>query len=349
MLEALVAIGIALLLALLVRYLLAKRKRWEVVDDRGVRTRLPAPPKSVPGENDNQRFTTATMAELKKYLHGSLPAAGWTLMDVTRVPAGTAVVFCRGDSRMQVVLGTDIDLFRGRPLRTRLTVTLAAGVGLSSLEEQVIRIRRLGEGDDGAALEKLLGLLEDSRAKIRREAVDALTKLDDERAAPALLDMVDDDDGGVRQRVALALGQLRTAQAVPALLAGLAGEDAELNAICAWGLGRIQDPRAVAPLIEALERPYWKLKAHAALALGELGDDSAAEALEACLKETANPQNRLVAYLSLRKLVGPAAASAILAKLPPRPGAGPDPLKTAVAESVAEAATEITFDLLDID
>lgn len=349
--EALVAIAIALVLAWLVRRFVAKRKRWQVLDDRGGRTALPAPPKSVSGDRDNERFTTAKMAELKEYFHGSLPAAGWTLMDVTQVPTGTAVAFRRGDTRLQVVLETDIDLFRRGPLRTKLRVVLEAGVNLSPLEQDVMRIRRLGEGGDDDALEQLEPMLEDPRAKIRQEALDAFMKLDDERAAPWLIELVGDEDLGVRQRVAHALGQFRSAEGVPALLAGLESEDSELNAICAWALGRIKDRRAVPALIEALDRPYWKTKAHAALALGELGDDSAAEALEACLKESAHPQVRVAGYVSLGQLVGPTSASEILARLPPLPGASrpPGPLGTAIAESVAEEATEITFEFLDLD
>ncbi len=139
-----------------------------------------------------------------------------------------------------------------------------------------------------------------------------------------------------------------TKEAVEPLIDGLNTHDPGFQTSCAYALGCIKDERAIRPLIGALKGPYVKLMAYAAIALGEIGDRSAVQPLTACLRDTNNdPQARVMAFMSLKKLLNPSEVSAVLASLPNQ--SGQDSFKESIAENVAEFATESIFDFLGIE
>lgn len=337
------------------RLVVATRSGWvKIIDAEGEHHRIPLPPHSVPGENigkTNVYFTSATMAEMRRYFYRSLLDAGWAFGDISRESSGNSLVFHRGDKRLHLLMESDFDLLRGRPLRTKLTFTIAVNVKPSPLEKELAAIKSLGKVGNKDAVESLLALLDDQREKIRREAVSALTVIKDERSLQALINKLTDDDTGVRRRAALALGEFGGKEAVEPLIAGLNTNDHDFQTCCAWSLGKIKDKRAVKALILALESPYLRLVAHAAVALGEIGDRSSVEPLITCLKDTNDATARVVAFMSLKKLLNSAEFSAMLESIPIQSGQSSfeDHLKSAVAESVAEFATENIFDLLGID
>jgi hypothetical protein len=361
MLTAIVILGIVVVVVgyIVHRWIVARRSKWaQIIDAERERHRIPLPPHSLPGEDtakSNVYFTTATMAEMKDYVHRSLPDAGWEFGDISRQPPGISLVFRRGDKRLHILLENDLDILRGR-CRERLTFAIAVNVKPSLLDQELAAIRMLGKGGNRDAVEPLIALLSDSRAAIRREVLSALTVIRDERCIPALIKRLSDEDTRVRQLAASALGEYDSQQAVEPLMAALNGNDCDLQTACAWSLGRIKDNRAVTALIAALDNPYWKLKAHAAIALGEIGDRLAVEPLLACLKNTENDSKvRGMAFLSLRKILSPGEFSTMLEQMRQEipvhsdQHSREDHWKDAVAENVAESVTESIFDLLGLD
>ena len=349
-----VVVGVVLVVvaAYVVYRYATKRKGWiEVIDSKGDEIRIPLPPHSVRGHRTsktNERFTTATMAEIQHYVHQSLPTAGWALGDISSEPSGVCLLFRRGDKRLRILM----ESIGGRPFKSRLTISVAANVKATPLEEEVDAIKQLGEAGDREAVSRLTALLEDARPMIRREAASALAKIKDERSLWPLIGRLKDDDTEVRQSAAFALGELCRKEAVEALIAGLRSSDAQFQMTCAWSLGRIKDSRAVTALITALEGPYWKLKMHAAMALGEIADKSAVEPLIVCLKDRTNhPKVRAVALASLTRLVDATRLSKLIQEMPPEPKlySLESGVKTAVAEAVAEWAADTALDLFDMD
>jgi HEAT repeat protein len=362
MLATIIILGIVAVAAGCVvhRLVAARRSGWiKIIDADGEHHRIQLPPHSVRGEDitkTNEYFTTATMAEMKDYIYRSLPDAGWAYGDSSRESLGIFLVFHRGDKRLHILIETDLDILRGRPLRTKLTITIAVNVKPSPIEQELTAIRRLGKAGNMDSVEPLIALLSDQRAKIRREVISALTIIHDERSLQPLINMLKDDDMRVRQLAAFALGKFGSKQALEALIVVLNSNDYDidydLQTTCAWSLGKIKDNRAVTALIVALDSPYWRLKIHAAMALGEIGDRSSVESLIACMKDTKNDAKvRAIAYLSLKKLLNATEISAMLQEMSIQSGqkSFEDHLKNRSAENVAELGTDIIFDLLGMD
>jgi hypothetical protein len=341
---------VAVMVGYLVHRLVARRRTWvAVVDAEGVHHLIPRAPHAVRGAKANEYFTTATMAEVRAYHHRTLPAAGWAFVDASHEGLVITLVFARDDKRLHCLIESDVNPMRGRS-RTRMTFTIAVHITPSHLERDSAAITALAKAGNREAVEPLIGLLADGRARVRREAVAALTVIKDERALQPLIHRLEDDDTGVRQHAAFALGEAGSKEAAEALIAGLKSDDGDFQTICAYALGKIKDHRAVQPLIAALEAtPYAKVKTHAAMALGEIGDRSSVQPLTACLKDI--DQNvRAMATVSLMKLLSAAEFSALVQEMQNQADRHSieDSSKNAVAENVAKVATDIVFDLLGI-
>lgn len=375
MLATILIIGTVVVGYMVYRLVAARRSRWiKIIDDEGEQHRIPLPPHSVPGENigkTNVYFTTATIEEIKRYLHQSLWDAGWVTGDIFRVSAGNCVVLHRGDKRLYILMESDINIFRGR-MREKLTFTMEVNVKSSSIEQELIAIRRLGKAGNRDAVKPLIESLSDQRAEIRIEAISALRIIKDERSLQPLISKLKDEVTEVRQLAALVLGEFGNNQAVDALIVGLNSKDSDFKAICACSLGKIKDNRAVTALIAALENSDWKLKINAAIALAEIGDRSAVEPLIARLKDTKNDStDRAIAYMILTGLLGWYEIDIMLREMFTHPDQDPfvdhlknavakqkklstqsvqhlfeDQLKNEVAENVADFVTDTIFDIL---
>lgn len=334
----------------------AKRKGWiDIIDAEGEQHRIPLPPHSIPGEDinkNNEYFTTATVPELKVFIHQSLPDAGWTYSDISREKLGTSVVYYRDDKRLHILLESDVDMFRSPSIRNKLTISVATNVKPSQLEQEVSSIKKLGESGNKEAVESLIAHLFDKRSKIRKEAISALRIIKDEKSLQPLIEKLIDDSTEVRISAAVALGEFESRQAVDALIVGLNSIEGDFKTTCAWALGKIKDKKAVPALISALKNPYWKLKIHAAMALGEIGGRSSVEPLIACLEDEKNDsQVRMMAFLSLKKIISEDEINLILQQISTQSDqySFEDQMKNIVAENIASFATGLIFDLLGID
>jgi hypothetical protein len=322
----------------------------ELVDAEGEHHRIPLPPHAVPGgrgEEANVRYTSATVAEIREYFDRTLSDAGWTQTEVTQLPSGVLSMFRRDDKRLRVLLQSQTGIGRP-PGPLKLTFTITTNVRPSQLEQDLAVIGELRAAGDGEAAERLISLLDDPRARIRRDAAAALAAIKDERSVPPLLELLEDDDIRVRQRAAFALGELGDQRAAGALLAGINDDDQGLAAACAYALGKLREERAVTALIAALDRPYVQLRMQAALSLGEIGDRSAVDPLIALLKDANSDQQvRLAAVISLKELLPPVEFSALLETLPAP--ARKDAFSDGLAEDIAEFSTGVLFDFLGVE
>ncbi|HEX2189725.1 MAG TPA: HEAT repeat domain-containing protein [Longimicrobiaceae bacterium] len=116
----------------------------------------------------------------------------------------------------------------------------------------------LGEIPGAESLEHFARTVQHPDARVRRETVQALTRLGGEEAVPLLVRALSDPDPGIRGGAALGLGLTRVPAAAAALLLRLGQEgDAEVETEIVRALGRLGDPRAVQPLAEREEAGGW--------------------------------------------------------------------------------------------
>lgn len=144
----------------------------------------------------------------------------------------------------------------------------------------------LGEIRSAESLEHFARTVQHPDARVRRETVQALTKLGGEESVPLLVRALSDGDAGIRGAAALGLGLSRVPAAVSPLMMRLAHEaDAEAVAEIVRALGRLGDPRAVPPLAERAEAGGWlarrpaEARVEAVRALGAIGGEAAHAAL----------------------------------------------------------------------
>jgi HEAT repeat protein len=267
------------------------------------------------------------------------------------VPAGIVVLFRRGNKRLTILNGTGRDFLKGDPVGDTLTDSIDVNVEPSSLEQDLVHISDLSKSGNHDAVDSLIAFLDDSRWRIRQEAINALAVVKDKRATPFLIARLADEESGVRQSSASALAKLGDYEAVEPLIVSLNKDDPFVKASCARALGELKDIRAVKPLIAALQNDYLILVANAATALGEIGDRSAIEPLKAHLKDSKNDAvTRVMAGRAIEKLMDPSEFRVMVESIRSEVSHSPDShVNEGFAENIAETATETLFDLLGID
>jgi len=164
----------------------------------------------------------------------------------------------------------------------------------------------LGEIRSAEAVEQFARTVQHADARVRRETVQALTKLGGEESVPLLVRALSDADPGIRGAAALGLGLSRVPAAVSPLLMRLGQEtDAEAEAEIVRALGRLGDPRAVQPLAERAAAGGWLSRRSAAgrveaiRALGAIGGDAARGVLQGLAGDRA-PEVRDAVQRALR-------------------------------------------------
>lgn len=164
----------------------------------------------------------------------------------------------------------------------------------------------LGEIRSAEALEHFARTVQHPDARVRRETVQALTKLGGAESVPLLVRALSDADPGIRGAAALGLGLARVPAAVTPLLLRLGQEtDAEAEAEIVRALGRLGDPRAVQPLAERAAAGGWLSRRSAAgrveavRALGAIGGDAARGVLQG-LAADKSPEVRDAVQRALR-------------------------------------------------
>jgi HEAT repeat protein len=218
---------------------------------------------------------------------------------------------------------------RGDARGRLLTVLRARGTDRRALKQT--RSRRAFVRCQGAfalgvlrstdAVDRLIGLLDDRSALVRRVAVRSLGQIGDARAAEPLLALANRDLGLTRDLVfALSEFQLDGAPALRAAVRhGIEHYDRS-GPLAASVLGMIQDVGAAPALTDAALRGPTALRLAAARALGQLDSPLGVPPLQASLRAPSN-QVRVAAATSLGRLGAEIAIPGLIAAVrSPDPG-----------------------------
>jgi HEAT repeat protein len=170
----------------------------------------------------------------------------------------------------------------------------------------VERIATLAE--PGAALPRLLDLLDGAETIAGRAAAEAALARLGAPALPALLVRLASSSGEGRLAAIAAIGAIGSRRAAPALVACLAEPDPALRAAAAEALGKLGGPEAVGALLAALDSDDVTLRATALDALGALRVSPPAAQVAALMAE---PVLRPGAYRALGASDEPAALELI--------------------------------------
>ena len=121
-----------------------------------------------------------------------------------------------------------------------------------------------------AAVEPLLGVLDDKLAQVRLAAAQALGGIKDLRAVRPLLGLLDDPSAAVRLAAIKALGSIGDPEAVDPLIDLLQDENPAIRVSTAETLARLRGPQSVVPLVRALRDEDLLVREAVARALAEL-------------------------------------------------------------------------------
>lgn len=204
-----------------------------------------------------------------------------------------------------------------------------------SSKDSSLVARLLGDRGDDTSLEPLFLALKTDRVDVRREAVFALGKIGSDQAVPALLNALNDAAPAVRGRAAWSLAELGAKEALPLIKKQLddSSQQAAGYAVQALGklmghsacgllndlvqdhtsdfircealavLARLDHEPALAAALKCLDYPKKSVIICACKILIRLNDLEAAPKLEKLIEKTPSPRIRIMAQMTLNKLL----------------------------------------------
>ena len=165
------------------------------------------------------------------------------------------------------------------------------------------------------AYETLVAALKDEDGDVRQQAAHSLGQRGDSRAVDPLIGALKDVEPDVRQQAAFGLSQLRAASAVPALQAALKDEDEDVRQQALFALSQIGDRSAVPAFMLALKDTSEDVREQALFALSQLGDASAVPAILPLLAKDESEDVRQQAAFALSQIGDESAVTALTAAL----------------------------------
>ncbi len=184
----------------------------------------------------------------------------------------------------------------------------------------------LGEKEEKAAVDPILGILMRDYPLAKYSAVMALGEIRDERAVAVLMtEMKNNEKDYIRSSAAVALGKIGSEKAVPYLIERLRDTKATVRSNAALTLGRMGDESAVEPLIDVLEsvkeaegrrkdtvNTNEDIRKSVVLALGGIGGTEATEALIDVLNDNEETlEVRIAATSALGNIGSPEAVNTL--------------------------------------
>lgn len=133
---------------------------------------------------------------------------------------------------------------------------------------------------EGDAVSRRIGELQDGDPHVRRYAAWALGELEDSRGVRPLIEALGDGNAEVRLVAGWALGEIKDHMAIPPLIDLLEDDDPLVREMAVLALGEIEHPAAVEPLSDAYRRESG-LREPVIWALGEIGGREAEAEREA--------------------------------------------------------------------
>ena len=165
------------------------------------------------------------------------------------------------------------------------------------------------------AFDALLAAIEDEDADMRQQAVFSLGRTRDPRAVAPLTAALKDAEPDVRQQAAVALSRLRAAEAIPALRSALADADEDVRQQALFALTRMGDQGSVPAISQALGDTSEDVRQQALFALSKLGDRSAVPAILPLLASDRSEDVRQQAAFALGRIGDDSAVPALTAAL----------------------------------
>jgi HEAT repeat protein len=160
----------------------------------------------------------------------------------------------------------------------------------------------LKQSEESSIVKELIKALANTRAEIRRFAVDSLGIIGSEEAVAPIAERLSDSDFAVRWKAATALEYIGSAKAVGPLIQALTDEADTVRWCAASALGQIRSVEAVDALIQRLSDPDAEVQAHAASALGWIASEDAATPLLTLLTSGASPKARSAAAYAFYRI-----------------------------------------------
>jgi HEAT repeat protein/beta-lactamase regulating signal transducer with metallopeptidase domain len=165
------------------------------------------------------------------------------------------------------------------------------------------------------AFDTLVAALKDPDADIREHAAFALGRTKDTRALAPLTTALQDEDADVREQAVFALSQLRSAEAVPALRKALSDASPDVREQAVIALWQLRDPASVPAFMQALKDEDADVREQAVFALSQLGDRSAVPALLQALASDPSDDVREQAAFALSQIGDESAVAGLTAAL----------------------------------
>jgi beta-lactamase regulating signal transducer with metallopeptidase domain len=142
-----------------------------------------------------------------------------------------------------------------------------SGAHASEVRERQHRAWTLGEREDAASLEHLIGLLGDPSPDVRAVAAWSLGEIKDRSSLPALYALLDDPDLYVREMALRAIGEHECSCSLGRIEAQLRAGEPALRVAAAWALGEIRTARASELLLSAIEDRSAAVRAQVLISL----------------------------------------------------------------------------------
>jgi HEAT repeat protein/beta-lactamase regulating signal transducer with metallopeptidase domain len=165
------------------------------------------------------------------------------------------------------------------------------------------------------AFDTLVASVKDPDADIREHAAFALGRTKDPRAVAPLTAALQDEDADVREQAVFALSQLRSAEAVPALRKALSDASPDVREQAVIALWQLRDPASVPAFMQALKDEDADVREQAVFALSQLGDRSALPALLQALANDPSDDVREQAAFALSQIGDESAVAGLTAAL----------------------------------
>ena len=151
-------------------------------------------------------------------------------------------------------------------------------------EKRISCIKALGEIEDPAAIQALIGQLGNNSWFVRRAAGEALWQIGP-AAVGDLIRALDNQNVDVRYWASKVLGEMQAKEAVTPLIKMLEDKEWSIRSGAAYSLGEIGDERAAEALLKYLEDPNEIVRKNVVIALGQIGDSKAIKSSESALED----------------------------------------------------------------
>lgn len=166
-----------------------------------------------------------------------------------------------------------------------------------------------------AVIAGLTEAMKDPDADVRKQAMQALTRLGAPLAYDTLVVALKDEDSDMRRQAAFSLGQLRDARAIAPLSAALTDTDEDVRQQALFALSQIGDRSALPAFIQALRDSSEDVREQALFALSQVGDSEAVPAILPLLSGDESEDVRQQAAFALSQIGDQSAVAALTAAL----------------------------------